>query len=259
MIGEIGNSRMKKLLLILLCLPMIGFGQELKSADDLTFEEYKKQEQQKYSDFEKQMISELNNYIVLEEEWNIITISKKGNIKEVIVNANENIQTNSKQEIVISKEIKKKKVVKPDYVIEKEKAPDLSKQIAFISPLKGSNFRVSSKFGYRTHPVYKTKKFHGGVDLAAPKNTSVYSVKPGVVIQSGFVRGYGNYIVVEHEDGYKSAYAHLNTIKVKKGEKVDGAFVIGSVGKTGTATGYHLHFEIIKDNKKIDPQLVLNK
>ena len=258
MIGEIGNFKMKKLLLILLCLPLIGWGQDLKGKDELTFEEYKKQEQQKYSDFEKKMILELNNYIVLEEEWNIITVSQKGNIKDVIISNNDIIETNEKKEIVISKENKKpKKEVKPDYVIEKEKAPDLSKQIAFISPLKGSNFRVSSKFGYRTHPVYKTKKFHGGIDLAAPKNTPVYSVKAGVVIHSGFVRGYGNYVIVKHEDGYKSAYAHLNSIKVKKGNLVNEGVVIGSVGKTGTATGYHLHFELIKSNKKIDPKFLI--
>ena len=249
---------MKKLILILICLPMIGWGQDLKGKDELTFEEYKKQEQQKYSDFEKKMILELNNYIVLEEEWNIITVSQKGNIKDVIISNNDIIETNEKKEIVISKENKKpKKEVKPDYVIEKEKAPDLSKQIAFISPLKGSNFRVSSKFGYRTHPVYKTKKFHGGIDLAAPKNTPVYSVKAGVVIHSGFVRGYGNYVIVKHEDGYKSAYAHLNSIKVKKGNLVNEGVVIGSVGKTGTATGYHLHFELIKSNKKIDPKFLI--
>lgn len=237
---------------------MIGWGQDLKGKDELTFEEYKKQEQQKYSDFEKKMILELNNYIVLEEEWNIITVSQKGNIKDVIISNNDIIETNEKKEIVISKENKKpKKEVKPDYVIEKEKAPDLSKQIAFISPLKGSNFRVSSKFGYRTHPVYKTKKFHGGIDLAAPKNTPVYSVKAGVVIHSGFVRGYGNYVIVKHEDGYKSAYAHLNSIKVKKGNLVNEGVVIGSVGKTGTATGYHLHFELIKSNKKIDPKFLI--
>ena len=257
MIGEIGNFKMKKGLLILLCLPFIGFGQKLKSTDDLTFEDYKKKEYQKYSDFEKQMISELNNFIVLEEEWNIITISQKGNIKEVIVNANENIQTNSKQEIVISKEIINEKVIQPDYVIEKKKTSNLSKQIAFVSPLKGSDFRISSKFGYRIHPIYKTKKFHGGIDLAAQKHTPVFSVKAGFVIQSGFVRGYGNYIVIEHEDGYKSAYAHLQTIKVKKGEKVDSEIVIGSVGKTGSATGYHLHFELIKSNKKIDPKFII--
>ena len=166
---------MKKLLLILLCLPLIGFGQKIKSINNLTFKEYKKQEQKKYSDFEKQMISELNNFIVLEEEWNIITISQKGNIKEVIVNANENIQTNSKQEIVISKEISNVKVIQPDYVIEKKKTSNLSKQIAFVSPLKGSDFRISSKFGYRIHPIYKTKKFHGGIDLAAQKHTPVFS------------------------------------------------------------------------------------
>ena len=147
MIGEIGNFKMKKLLLILLCLPLLGWGQDLKGKDDLTFEEYKKQEQQKYSDFEKKMILELNNYIVLEEEWNIITVSQKGNIKDVIISNNDIIETNEKKEIVISKENKKpKKEVKPDYVIEKEKAPDLSKQIAFISPLKSiiNNFGLLS-------------------------------------------------------------------------------------------------------------------
>ena len=237
---------------------MIGWGQDLKGKDELTFEEYKKQEQQKYSDFEKKMILELNNYILLEEEWNIITVSQKGNIKDVIISNNVIIETNEKKEIVISKENKKpKKEVKPDYVIDNLVSPIISNPKAFISPLKGNDFRISSKFGYRTHPVYKTKKFHGGIDLAAPKNTPVYSVKAGVVIHSGFVRGYGNYIIVDHEDGYKSAYAHLNTIKVKKGEKVDGAFVIGSVGKTGTATGYHLHFELIKSNKKIDPKFLI--
>lgn len=236
---------------------MIGWGQDLKGKDELTFEEYKKQEQQKYSDFEKKMILELNNYILLEEEWNIITVSQKGNIKDVIISNNDIIETNEKKEIVISKENKKpKKEIKPDYVIDDLVSPILSNPKAFISPLRGNGFRISSKFGYRTHPVYKTKKFHGGIDLAAPKNTPVYSVKAGVVIHSGFVRGYGNYIIVEHEDGYKSAYAHLNTIKVKKGNQVTEGFVIGSVGKTGTATGYHLHFELIKSNKKIDPKFL---
>jgi murein DD-endopeptidase MepM/ murein hydrolase activator NlpD len=258
MIGEIGNFKMKKLLLILLCLPLLGWGQDLKGKDDLTFEEYKKQEQQKYSDFEKKMILELNNYIVLEEEWNIITVSQKGNIKDVIISNNDIIETNEKKEIVISKENKKpKKEVKPDYVIDDLVSPILSNPKAFISPLRGSGFRISSKFGYRTHPVYKTKKFHGGIDLAAPKNTPVYSVKAGVVIHSGFVRGYGNYVIVKHEDGYKSAYAHLNSIKVKKGNLVNEGVVIGSVGKTGTATGYHLHFELIKSNKKIDPKFLI--
>jgi len=249
---------MKKLILILLSLPLIGFGQDLKEKDDLTFEAYKKQEHQKYSDFENKMISELNNYIVLEEEWNIITVSQKGNIKDVIINNNDILETNEKKEIIISKENKKpSKEVKPDYVIDNLANPILSNSIAFVSPLKGHDFRISSKFGYRTHPVYKTKKFHGGIDLAAPKNTPVYSVKAGIVIHSGFVRGYGNYIIVEHEDGYKSAYAHLNIIKVKKGNQVTKGFVIGTVGKTGTATGYHLHFELIKSNKKIDPKFII--
>ena len=256
MIGEIGSFKMKKLLLILFCLPMIGLGQDL-NGKDLSFEDYKKREQQKYSDFEKKMILELNNFIVLEEEWNVITVSQKGNIKDVII-SNNIVEINEKKEIVISKENKKlKKEVKPDYVVDNLPNPNITNSKVFTSPLKESSFRISSKFGYRIHPVYKTKKFHGGIDLAAPKNTPVYSVKAGIVVHSGFVKGYGNYIIVKHEDGYKSAYAHLNIIKVKNGSQIRQGDEIGSVGKTGTATGYHLHFELIKSNKKVDPKFII--
>ena len=247
----------KILLAVLILFANNLLAQDTKTKDGLTFEEYKKQEQQKFLDFERTMISDLNDFIKEEEEWNFITISQKGNIKDVIIN-NNNVAKNDKNEIVISKETKKdKKKVKPNYVIENKENSILSNTDDFISPLKGSNYRVSSKFGYRTHPVYKTIKFHGGIDLASPKNTKVYAVKPGIVVHSGYVRGYGNYIVIEHEGAYKSAYAHLNSIKVKQGDKVNGGSVIGNVGKTGTATGYHLHFELIKSNKKIDPKIIV--
>tara|TARA_B110000240_G_C13498263_1_gene452661 strand:+ start:1480 stop:2235 length:756 start_codon:yes stop_codon:yes gene_type:complete len=250
---------MKKLIIISLLIPIIGFGQDYSKKKELSFEEYKKKETQKYSDFEKKVISDLNNFISLEEEWNLITISTKGNIKDLIINNNNNIEKNTKQEIIVLKEPKIiLKETKPDYILKENTDYSISNLDNFSNPLKNNNFRISSKFGNRTHPVYKTKKFHSGIDLAAAVNTPIHSVKSGVVIQSGFVRGYGNYVIVKHSDGYKSAYAHLNSIKVKKNQKVSNGDIIGTLGKTGTATGYHLHFELIKSNKKIDPLFIFN-
>tara|TARA_B110001450_G_scaffold147722_1_gene138118 strand:+ start:2569 stop:3303 length:735 start_codon:yes stop_codon:yes gene_type:complete len=241
---------MRILLIVLFVIPLLVSGQN-------SFEDYKKKELQKYSDFEQKILDDLSNFIKLEQDWNILTISTKGNIKDLIVDQNDNIEKNTKNEIVVLKEPKvKTKKIRPDYILEYNNNSSTLISEKFTAPLKKNNFRISSKFGNRTHPVYKTNKFHAGIDLAAAVNTPVYSIKSGVIIQSGFVRGYGNYVIVEHNDGYKSAYAHLNSIKVKKSQKISNGEVIGTVGKTGTATGYHLHFELIKSDKKIDPLFI---
>jgi murein DD-endopeptidase MepM/ murein hydrolase activator NlpD len=244
---------MKRILLSIASLGFIIYISAQESKDS-SFKEYKTQEEQKYTDFEKLMIFELNNFIQLEEEWNMITISEKGNINEVVISNNENLALGENADIVISKQDQPAKPpVAPNYVMDKNVILVKENSEEFISPLKVGNYRVSSSFGYRIHPVHNTKKFHSGIDLAAPLNTPVYSVKSGVIVHSGSVRGYGNYIVIEHEDGYKSAYAHLQTIKVEKGDRVNIGSIIGTVGNSGTATGYHLHFELIKSDKKIDP------
>ena len=253
-VGKPGNYKtMKRILLSIASFGLIIYTSAQVTSSS-TYEEYKTQEQQKYTAYEKLMIFELNNFIQLEEEWNMITISEKGNINEVVISNNENLALGENADIVISEEDKPATpIVNPNYVMENNVILIKDNSEEFISPLEGSNYRVSSSFGYRIHPVYNTKKFHSGIDLAAPLNTPVYSVKSGVIVHSGYVRGYGNYIVIEHEDGYKSAYAHLQTIKVEKGDRVNIGSIIGTVGNSGTATGYHLHFELIKSDKKIDP------
>ena len=145
---------------------------------------------------------------------------------------------------------------KPNTVTTIAKSTSLEKS-GYIHPLSGSTYRLSSTYGFRTHPVYKTRRFHSGIDLGTKENTPILSIESGTVVSAGFARGYGNYVVIKHNGGIKSAYAHMNKILVTKGEKVNKEDKIGLVGMTGTATGNHLHFEIIKDNKKINPLKII--
>ncbi len=121
-------------------------------------------------------------------------------------------------------------------------------------PLPSKSFkRISSGYGMRKHPILKKNKFHFGLDLAARKGTPIYASAHGKVIKAAFSSTYGNYVVIDHHSGYKTLYAHMMVSKVKKNQRVKQGAVIGFVGSTGRSTGPHLHYEILKRNKKIDP------
>jgi len=121
------------------------------------------------------------------------------------------------------------------------------------TPLDGA--RLSSNFGMRKHPISGFNKMHKGIDFAAPKGTPVYAGGNGVVEMAGVNGGYGKYIRIRHNNEYKTAYAHLSSFKkrIKKGVRVNQGEVIGYVGSTGKSTGPHLHYEIIYQNKQINP------
>jgi murein DD-endopeptidase MepM/ murein hydrolase activator NlpD len=109
-------------------------------------------------------------------------------------------------------------------------------------------------FGYRKHPVYKKILFHEGIDLSAFVNSEVFCTGNGIVekvIEND--KGYGNRIVIDHGNGFKTVYAHLNKFNVRVGQRVKKNDVIGYVGSTGTSTGPHLHYEILVKNRPIDP------
>lgn len=113
---------------------------------------------------------------------------------------------------------------------------------------------VSSGFGYRNSPVYGKWKFHKGIDFAAPSGEAVYSCKNGTV--SFVFRNdavFGNYIIISHQSGLTSVYAHLSKILVQQGETVRTGQKIGEIGQTGAVTGPHLHFEIRQNGKAADP------
>jgi len=121
------------------------------------------------------------------------------------------------------------------------------------TPLDGA--RISSNFGMRKHPISGFNKMHKGVDFAAPTGTPIYAGGNGIVEYVGKNGGYGKYIRIRHNNGYKTAYAHLSNYKkgISKGVRVNQGEVIGYVGSTGNSTGPHLHYEIIYQNKHINP------
>lgn len=126
----------------------------------------------------------------------------------------------------------------------------------FTSPLKCS-YRITSRFGYRLDPITGVASTHKGLDMAAPKGTPIYSCRSGKVLRSAFSPLYGNYVVIEHVDGYQTLYAHMSKSLVKKGDVVGQGAKIGLVGNTGYSTGAHLHLTVYKNSKPVDPMTVI--
>lgn len=127
--------------------------------------------------------------------------------------------------------------------------------IPIHSPMKFSDIdRLSSDFGMRKHPILKIRMMHTGVDLSGKHGSDIFSTACGVVesVNSSYL-GYGNNVVIKHSKNYKTRYAHLSEILVKEGESVEVGDIVGTLGSTGLSTGPHLHYEIIKDDKPIDP------
>ncbi|SHF96693.1 M23 family metallopeptidase [Devosia limi] len=121
-------------------------------------------------------------------------------------------------------------------------------------PLEGGG-TLRSRFGYRIHPIFKTRKLHTGVDLAARSGTPIYASGDGVVELAGWQSGYGNKVELQHVNGYQTAYGHMSRIAdgMKPGVRVRQGQVIGYVGSTGYSTGPHLHFEILINGNLVDP------
>lgn len=143
-----------------------------------------------------------------------------------------------------------------------EKIDDLVKNkqkmlasIPAIQPVSNKDLkRIASGFGYRIDPIYKTVKYHSGLDFAAPAGTPIYATGDGVVEEASMSDvGYGNHVVVNHGYGYKTRYGHMFRIKVKAGTTVKRGDVLGWVGSTGKSTGPHCHYEVEKNGEKVDP------
>ncbi|MBE7015885.1 MAG: hypothetical protein E7417_03570 [Ruminococcaceae bacterium] len=113
--------------------------------------------------------------------------------------------------------------------------------------------RMSSPYGYRIHPISKTKKLHTGIDYAAPLGTAIYAADDGVVLTAGWVNGYGYTVSINHGSGYVTLYAHCSKLLVSSGQKVTRGQTIAKVGSTGNSTGNHLHFEVRVNGKTTNP------
>lgn len=143
-----------------------------------------------------------------------------------------------------------------DEVVSMVKAKSaLMSSIPAIQPINNKELnRIGSGFGYRIDPIYKTIKFHEGIDFTAPMRTEIYATGDGRVSEiMRMDRGYGNCVVIDHGYGYKTLYAHMSRFNVREGQKVKRGEVIGYVGNTGKSTAPHLHYEVIKDGSKVNP------
>ena len=124
---------------------------------------------------------------------------------------------------------------------------------SFMWPV-ASYLYVSSRFGLRVHPITGQKKSHTGIDIASNQGTAVYASDGGSVTLAGWNGGYGNCIMIDHGNGYVTLYGHLSSISVSVGQTVSQGTTIGAVGSTGNSTGPHLHFEVLKNGTRIDPE-----
>lgn len=124
-----------------------------------------------------------------------------------------------------------------------------------IQPISNKDLnRLSSGFSYRIDPIYKTVKFHTGLDFSAPQGTPIYATAQGVVRTAGNLgNGYGNHVIINHGYQYSTLYGHMYRIKVRVGQSVKRGEVIGYVGNSGKSTGSHLHYEVMKGKKHLDP------
>ena len=123
---------------------------------------------------------------------------------------------------------------------------------AFSWPAPAS-YNITSPYGYRIHPVYKTRKFHSGIDIGAGYGTAVVAANGGTVTMAGWNGGYGNCIVIDHGGGLATLYGHLSSMSVSRGASVSKGQQIGKIGSTGVSTGPHLHFEALKNGSTTDP------
>jgi murein DD-endopeptidase MepM/ murein hydrolase activator NlpD len=124
-----------------------------------------------------------------------------------------------------------------------------------IQPVNNKDLnRIASGFGYRIDPVYKTVKMHAGLDFAAPQGTPIYATANGSVKMAGNTgNGYGNHVIINHGYGYETLYGHMYKVTARPGAKIRRGEIIGYVGSTGKSTGPHLHYEVHKNGKRLDP------
>ena len=142
-----------------------------------------------------------------------------------------------------------------------DKQTDAAK-VTFQDPVK-ANYRITSPYGMRVHPIKKVRKMHTGIDQAAPIGTDIHASAKGVVKSvtgtANDRKGYGLMVTLKHDDGYETRYPHLSKAQVKVGQAVEKGQRIAKMGSSGSSTGSHLHFEVLKNGKHLDPAFALKR
>ena len=167
---------------------------------------------------------------------------------QLVINTTKRIDVLGKELAVQSKSL--------DVILKLAEAKsDFLSAIPAIQPVRNENLKqMASGFGYRTDPFTKARKMHEGMDFTAKTGTPIYATGDGVVAKAdNTASGYGNHIVIRHGFGYETLYAHLSKYKARAGQRVKRGDVIGYVGSTGRSEAPHLHYEVLKDKKVVNP------
>ena len=167
---------------------------------------------------------------------------------QLVINTTKRIDVLSKELSIQSKSL--------DAILKLAEAKsDFLSAIPAIQPVRNENLKqMASGFGYRTDPFTKARKMHEGMDFTAKTGSPIYATGDGVVAKAdNTASGYGNHIVIRHGFGYETLYAHLSKYKARAGQRVKRGDVIGYVGSTGRSEGPHLHYEVHKDKKVVNP------
>jgi murein DD-endopeptidase MepM/ murein hydrolase activator NlpD len=131
--------------------------------------------------------------------------------------------------------------------------PEEGSRVPVLTPLPEKNARITSPFGMRYHPILKRQRMHNGIDFGSGMNAEVFAAANGMVKLAQYSNSFGNWIIVEHQNGYTSVYAHLSSFKVKKNDLVKKGDLIGYTGSTGRSTGPHLHYEVRLNGTPVNP------
>ena len=167
---------------------------------------------------------------------------------ELIINTTKRIEVLTKQVVIQSRSLEELESLA-------KSKEDLLGAMPSIQPIHKNDLkRMASGFGYRTDPFTKKRRFHQGMDFTAPTGTPIYASGDGIVGRAdNRSPGYGKHIRIDHGFGYVSLYAHLSSYNVKRRQKVKRGDIIGYVGSTGRSVGPHLHYEIFKDGRRVNP------
>ncbi|CAA0157534.1 M23 family metallopeptidase [Tenacibaculum maritimum] len=166
---------------------------------------------------------------------------------EMVKNVTKDLDILSKQMVVQSKSL--------DEIVSLAKAKEkMLASIPAIQPIKNQDLkRMASGFGMRMHPILKSRRMHNGMDFTAPTGTQIYASGNGTVIKAARSSTFGNVVYIDHGYGYKTIYAHMSKIVARKGQKVKRGDLIGYVGNTGRSAAPHLHYEVHKNGRPVNP------
>jgi len=170
------------------------------------------------------------------------------------------IGTPVKKEVIINEDKPSEDVMNVPITVEKEEAVPVPIPVVFFLPttypVKGKP-KISSLYGYRKDPFTHKRAFHHGIDIEIPANTPIYACANGIVRNASYDRYGGNYIEIDHGNGYKTIYCHLSKYQVEKGDVVGKGQLIGISGNTGRSTGPHIHYQVYFKGKSVNPLSII--